>query len=341
MQRGLTLLELMLVMAVMGVVMGLGLGAFTALEAPDDYALSVVRSTLRAASNEALTRDTQARVVFVREGEAEESAMVPYELFTAGTWHFEDLDLQGAFGIHGGSTNARVADDGFIGSALSLGLSGSDARFDVEVDPAFDPTEGFVIDLAVRPITREEPAGHVLNLGRVVGLDLLPSGAMRGWIAPYFPGGAVPNADAAISSFLFVETPPGVMRPGRWSRVRLTYNRRLLSIDVDGRPYERLAADLPVRPLAGPLVLSSRERQGFRGDVDKLVTAFFRRGEPVPLPEGVSFPAKAPREIVFDGGGGLDARVHSTDVSIPVRFLDATEEFHERTVIVNLQGTVE
>jgi len=340
-QRGLTLLELLLVMAVMGVVLGLGLGAFTALRAPDDYALSVVRSTLRAASNQALTRGARTRVVLVREGEAEESALVPQVLFTAGTWHFESEALDGAFGVGGTTTNGRIADDGYIGRALSLGLPGSEARFDVERDPAFDPAEGFVIELAVRASENEEPSGHVLDLGRVVGLDLMPDGAVRGWFAPLFPGGTAPNGDAAINSFLFVETPPGVVRPGRWARLRLAYDRQSLSIDVDGRPYERLATDLPVRPVAGLLRLSNAERQGFRGDVDKLVTAFYSSAEAVPLPEDVSFPANAPGEIVFDASGGLDAGAHVTDVEVPVRFLDTNDSSHEARVLVNLQGTVQ
>jgi prepilin-type N-terminal cleavage/methylation domain-containing protein len=341
MQRGLTLLELMLVMVVMGIVLGLGLGAFTALESPDNYALSVVRSTLRAASNQALSRDSQARVVFVREGDPEAPGMLVSELFTAGTWHFEDADLKGAFGANGTSLNGRVADDGFIGSALSLGVEGSEARFDVAKDPAFDPTHGFVIELAIRPIDHDEPSGHVLNLGRVVGLDLMPGGAVRGWIAPVFEDGVSQNPDAAISSFLFVETPPAIVKPGQWSRVRLTYDRRTLAIDVNGQPFERLSADLAVRQLAGELVLSSRERQGFRGDVDKLVTSFYHLSEPVPMPSDVIFPRQAPREIVFDGSGGLDVLVHQTDVLVPVRFLDSTEGFHDATVLVNLQGTIE
>lgn len=339
MQRGLTLLELMLVMAVMGVVLGLGLGAFTAVDAPDDYALSVVRSTLRRAANQSLVADTTTRVRFEREGE--DSALLLQELFTAGTWHFEDAGLEGAFGIDGGATNARVADDGFIGKALALGLEGAEARFDVEQDPAFDPTEGFMIELALRPEPGVEPSGHVLNLGRVVGVDLLPGGAVRGWIAPSFlEGVSADSASAAITSFLFVESPARTVRPGQWSRVRLTYDRQTLALDVDGVPYERLAADLAVRPLAGPLVLSSRERQGFRGDVDKLVTSFYVMGDPVPLPKGVGFAPQVPREVVFDGGA-LDARVHTTDVTVPVRFQDTNDTSHDVDVIVNLQGTVE
>jgi len=344
-ERGLTLLELLLVMAIMGVVFGLGLGAFASLAPPDDSSLGLVRSTLRAASNQALSRETQARVVFVREGDAgggEAGSLRPSQLFAAGTWQFEDLNLTGAFGIHGDGTALRIVDDGFIGRALSLASPGAEARFDVKSDPAFDPSDGFVIELSLRPSPTAALGGHVLNIGRVIGIDLLPDGSLRGWISPRFEDGKTRDQVAAQgASFLFAESPAHSLAAGRWSRVRLEYDRRRLAIDVDGRPYERLPSTLAVRELAGPMVLSSADDKGFRGDVDKLVVSLFQIMEPLELPSGVTFTPGSPREVVFGGGGGLDHEVHRGPVEIGLRFLDDNEGSHVNKVTVNLFGTVE
>lgn len=344
-ERGLTLLELLLVMAIMGVVFGLGLGAFASLDAPDDSSLGLVRSTLRAASNQALSRETQARVQFVREGDEggnEVGSMRPSQLFAAGTWQFEDLALRGAFGIHGDGARLRLVDDGFIGRGLSLAEPGAEVRFDVKQDPAFDPSEGFVIELALRPSATGTFSGHVLNIGRVVGIDLMPDGSLRGWIAPSFRDGTQRDRAAAQgASFLFAESGAHSVVAGRWSRVRLEYDRRRLAIDVDGRPYERLPADLPVRELAGPMVLSSADDKGFRGDVDKLVVSLFQFVDPIELPRGVTFTAGTPKEVVFGGGGGLEHEVHRGPVEIGLRFLDGSEGSHVKKVLVNLFGTVE
>lgn len=346
MQKGLTLLELLLVMSIMGVVFGLGLGAFASLDSPDDSALGLVRSTLRTTSNQAQSRDTQARVVFEKVSNFGVGQMRASELFTAGTWNFDDGELTGAFGnsgVHGDGVNLRVADDGFIGKALSLGEKGAEARFDVRADPAFDPSEGFVVEFAMRPDPMGNGAGHVLNIGLVVGVDLMPGGGLRGWIAPNFaqqgqarkPG---QNAEAS-STFLFVEAPEASIAPGRWSRVRLEYDRKRLAIDVDGRPFERLPATLPVRELAGDLVLSKADRQGYRGDIDKLVISLFQLGAPIALPEGVTFTQATPKSVVFSGGG-LDPELHRRAVEIGLHFEDI-DGSHERSIRVNLLGTVE
>lgn len=343
-RRGLTLLELLLVMAIMGVVFGLGLGAFAALDAPDSSAVGLVQSTLRAASNEALSRDTEARVRFVREsdpGGAELGAMQPSRLFVAGTWHFETTELKGAFGIDGAGFALRVVDDGFIGRGLSLAQKGAEARFDVQADPAFDPTDGFVVELCLRTDAVDGSAGHVLNIGSAIGIDLMPDGSLRGWMAPEFGDGQKrAQASAQGGTFLFAESGPGSVVAGRWSRVRLAYDRRILAIDVDGQPYERLPADLPVRELVGPMTLSNAKRQGFRGDVDKLVVSFYQLTDPIELPRGATFTASSPREVVFSGGG-LDAGVHDGPVEIGLRFLEPGGGSHEKKVRVNLYGTVE
>ena len=344
-RRGFTLIELLLVMAIMGVVFGLGLGAFAALQAPDESSMGLVRSALRAASNEALGRQTQARVRFVREsdfGGDEVGALIPSKLFVAGTWHFEEESLAGAFGIDGDGFGLRVVDDGFIGRALSLGQKGAEARFDVQKDPAFDPSEGFVVELCLRPLAVGAAAGHVLDIGHSIGIDLMPDGSVRGWITPEFQSAAQrEGATARGGTHLFAESAPGTVLPGRWSRVRLEYDRARLAIDVDGRPFERLPADMPVRELAGPMVLSNAERQGFRGDVDKLVVSLFQFTEPIELPRGAVFLDSTPREVVFGPSGGLDPSVHRSPVEIGLRFFDAGDGSHERLVRVNLFGTVE
>ncbi|MFT4711490.1 MAG: prepilin-type N-terminal cleavage/methylation domain-containing protein, partial [Planctomycetota bacterium] len=276
--QGLTLIELLFTMVILSIVLGLGVGALTGLKAPTQQNTGLVRSVLRAAANQAISHEAGCAVTFDQAA----GAMYPSELRVVGTWHFEDTNLNGAFGLNGSGPGVRIVDDGYIGKAISLQASGVEANFAVKRDPAFDLTEGFVVELALRdPIGK---GGRVLHIGHMVGIDLEAGGVVRGWIAPDFSGGKqqaeTTESQAARATHLFVESRPGTVLPGAWIRVRLEYDRTMLTLSVDGTKVDELESDAPVRELVGDLGLSSKERDGFRGDVDKLVVSAISAMEP-------------------------------------------------------------
>ncbi|MFT5830690.1 MAG: prepilin-type N-terminal cleavage/methylation domain-containing protein [Bacteroidia bacterium] len=333
--QGLTLIELLFTMVILSIVLGLGVGALTGLKAPTQQNTGLVRSVLRAAANQAISHEAGCAVTFDQAA----GAMYPSELRVVGTWHFEDTNLNGAFGLNGSGPGVRIVDDGYIGKAISLQASGVEANFAVKRDPAFDLTEGFVVELALRdPIGK---GGRVLHIGHMVGIDLEAGGVVRGWIAPDFSGGKqqaeTTESQAARATHLFVESRPGTVLPGAWIRVRLEYDRTMLTLSVDGTKVDELESDAPVRELVGDLGLSSKERDGFRGDVDKLVVSAISAMEPVMLGDDAAFTKETPKRVVFHGGGGLDPTVHDRPLEIGIEFIDG----QRGTVKVGILGTVE
>jgi hypothetical protein len=119
--------------------------------------------------------------------------------------------------------------------------------------------------------------------------------------------------------------------------VRLEYDRTMLTLSVDGTKVDELESDAPVRELVGDLGLSSKERDGFRGDVDKLVVSAISAMEPVMLGDDAAFTKETPKRVVFHGGGGLDPTVHDRPLEIGIEFIDG----QRGTVKVGILGTVE
>ncbi len=333
--QGLTLIELLFTMVIVSIVLGLGVGAMTGLKAPSQQNTGLVRSVLRAAANQAVSHEASCAVSFDQAA----GIMYPSELRVVGTWHFEDTNLNGAFGLNGSGQGMRIVDDGYIGKAISLQASGVEANFAVKRDPAFDLTEGFVVEIALRdPIGK---GGRVLHIGHMVGIDLESGGVVRGWIAPDFEsssqGVETTESQAARATHLFVESRPGTVLPGEWLRGRLEYDRTKLVLSVDGVKVQELESDAAVRELVGDLGLSSKERTGFRGDVDKLVVSAISAMEPVLLGDDAVFTQQTPKRVVFHGGGGLDPAVHNQPVEIGIESIDG----QRGTVKVGILGTVE
>jgi len=338
-RRGLTLIELMMVMGIMGIVFGLGLGAFSRLETPGRQTMGVVQSVLRAASNQAVAHQTTTRVGF-DASDPDVARIWPAEVAVVGTWHFEEDSLRGAFGLFGDGVGHRLVDDGYIGRGLSVAQVGSEVRFRVQDDAGFDLADGFALEVAIRDNSGR--GGRVLNIGRVIGIDLTAKGGVRGWFTPDHAENdrtaqAALTSDASRATHLFTESPDGIVLPGNWSLVRLEYDRRRLLLTVDGVPVDQLESDLPVRQLVGPMTVSSTEDEGFRGEIDKLVVSAVDQGEAIKLPDLATFVAPTPPLVIFAGGGGLDPSVHDRTVEVVVRFADGREE----SVFVNPFGTVE
>jgi len=324
---GLTLLELLLTMALMGVVLGAGLGVFASLDFGRRAALGLVQNVIRAARNSAVARAAPARVRIDRTA----GTITAEAMGVIGTWHFERESLSGAFDLDGRLAGAVLIDDGYIGRGLSLALSrGAFARFDVERDPSFDLREGFALDCAVRLEALD--AGRILSLGGVVGLSLEEAGTLRAWFVPEVTG---TTGEPRGGGRIFVDSGPGTLSTGAWRRVRFEYDRRVARLFVDGVEAARTDETLPVWRLQGPLVVGDQQAS-FAGAIDALVIAAVSAGETVALPDTVAFGADAPAEIRFDARGHLDREVHA----LPVEFALAFENGESAAVTVGLYGTV-
>jgi type II secretory pathway pseudopilin PulG len=326
-----TLIELLLVMGLLGLLLGVGVGALASLDLGSKAAVGMVQNGVRAARNAALARASASRV----EVDVEAGELVAEVLQPVGTWHFEDASLEGAFGIRGVSRGASVTDDGFIGRALALPGGRTWAEFPVQDDPSFDLERGFALELAL--VIEEGGGGRVLHFGQTLALDVTGSGAVR---AIFVAKGADRGGSETRAGRVVAETRERAVLPGRWARVRADYDRRLFRVEVDGVEEARVEEDAPVWRADGPLVVGD-EQSSFRGAVDKLVLSAYAAGEPVRLPETVRFvPRKAGEAryaIRFDAGGNLDREVHTAPASIELEL----EDGDRARVTVGLYGTVE
>jgi hypothetical protein len=316
-------------MGLIGVLLGAGVGMLASLNLGERAAVGLVQNVIRSARNTAIARSAPASVRFDRAA----GTLAAHGTEVVGTWHFEDERLSGGRELTGRSGGALFVEDGYIGRALSFqgAPPGSAASVPVDGVAAFDPTDGFTLDCALR---LEEPrGGKVLTLGRVIGLEVGGTGALRGWVQlQHTSAGATGTGTGKVA----VDSAPGVLTPGVWARVRLEYDRRVLRLAVDRVPVVEEALDAPVAKLAGPLTLGD-ERGSFAGTIDALVFAVVTTSEQASLPEGVSFGPDVPAAIVFGPEGHLDRAVHAQPLEFHLVFGDGRAEL----VRVGLYGTVE
>ena len=330
-RSGLTLLELLLVMGLLAMLLGAGLGSLSSLDPGRRAALGVVQNALRTAHNTALARRAPARVRIDREART----ITAEGMRVIGTWHFEDGDLAGVDGMDGVLIGADVAlvENGFLGSALCLTDAPRGSRVEVSVqdDPAYDLELGFAIDLVLRP--DDLRGARLLAIGDAFEAHLTGLGGVSALFHRLeIDALGVPRRGRAVH----VETAPGVLRPGRWTRLRFEYDRRALRILADGVALGVTHSSEAVWRVEGPLVLCGGGTM-VAGAIDELVLAVLDGSQVVTLPGDVAFGAGAPAFVHFAAGGALDGAQHPGPVTIPIELGDGRTE----TVLVSLYGTVE
>ena len=335
-RRAMTLLELILVMGLLALLMGTGMGMLSSLDLGRRAAVGLVQNVIRAAHNSAVARNAPARVRI----DAAAGTLVAEAMAVIGTWHFEDERLEGAFDIAGVLESGTITSDGYIGKALSFAGGSSRApaaEFPVQDDPSYDFALGFAIDCVVR--VDGAGAGRVLRVGETAGLDITGAHAVKAWFVPQVidAGGAV-SRGGKVS----IESPPGALAVGRWTRVHIEYDRRRLVLELDGVEVQGVDGKYGMPEIAkvwrveGPLTLSDAQ-QGLPCSLDNLVISAVSASEEVRVPETVHFAPDSPSEIQFDAGGNLDREVHDGPLSLWLVYDDGTRV----EIGVGMYGTVD
>lgn len=331
-RRGFTLLELILVMGIIGVVAGVGLGMFASFDPGRRAAVGLVQNVLRQAQQSAVARRAPAVVRF----DTKSGKLTAEALEVAGTWHFESPALEGARGVDGEPFDfpgEYLARDGYTGKALNLARGGRRARVEIPLtdDPLLDPRRGFALEVALRP--EALAASKVIDLGKVVTLAIRRDGGLDGKVVTR----RIDELGRAVAGpAVAVRSGPGAMRPGRWTRVLLVYDRRELVLSADGVVLATRGEDRELWDLGGPLVLGGDDGP-WRGALDQLVLSTVVADEAYELPPTVTFDPRTPPLIRFLAGGGLDPALHAGPVEFGLTFDDGGGE----AVLVNLFGTIE
>ncbi len=331
---GMTLLELLLVMGLIGVLMGAGAGLLASVDLGPRAAKGMVQGVIRAARNSAVARGASSRVFIDRNARSIRAEA----LEVVGTWHFEGQGevVRGAFEIDGTNFGAVSVEDGYAGRALAF-PRGSHARAEVPLQlySAFDLSQGFRIELALR--LDGGGGGRVLALGEALGIDVNDEGALSCWFAPLVLDSTEREMKGGRQRFI---APPGSLVPGTWRRIAFQYDRREVTVELDGVRVESteevLPDGAPVWRIESPLVIGDTQR-GFTGAIDALRLSAVTASETALLPENVEFAADVPKQLCFDAGGNLDRGVHREPATVTLVYQDG----RTANIRVGLYGTVE
>jgi hypothetical protein len=325
-----TMLELLLVMFLLALVLGGGLGFFSALDLGKRQAAGLVRNVLRSAQNTAIASGAPARVRIDKA----KSWLRAESLVTVGTYHFEKQSILG-YGPAGTAEPEDFDERGFVGACFRpAGRLRATAEIPLERDPACDFTHGFSLECALYRET--ENGGRVFSLGPsetpTLALELGKNGALRarmrtrvGDATTDRPGGTV-----------ILQSEPGLVPVGRWMKVRMRYDRARFELLLDGALVDSEDEEGFVWRIDAPLVLSD-DSLPFPGRIDSLVIAAMVTGEATTLPDSVRFGPDAPAAVQFAASGGLDRERHRDPPRIALEFQDGSRE----TVLVGMYGTVE
>ncbi len=330
-RSGFSLIELLLVMALIGILLGTGMGLIMGLQPGDRAVQGQVEETLRLAQRTSMAYGTPTQVLL----DPQNHTIAAQVVRTVGTWHFESPQLAGGGSLDGiwlGPTDPPLVAAGWLGSALDLSGGGAPGQFQValEEEPAFDWSEGFHLRFGVRMHTWR--AAPLLQLGD----GLVVAASARGALGAEFRAQVTGDqGQARRGSRVRVETDAGLLRLGEWVQVEVIYDRQALSVFVDGIERVRRPELAPVWMGEPYLRLSSKELP-FPGDIDNLVIAVMEVLPPQELPNGAQWQADVPTAIGFAPGGSLDPLRHSAPVTVSWTLQDGTLQ----SLRVGLQGTV-
>lgn len=309
---GFTLLELMVVMAILGVLLGMSAAVFS--KASRSYRfVSVVNQAatiLRAARNDALASESLATVRLEEREDGFFLSAVTQR--TLASWHLEEPG-ETCLGktLSGGQAWPKGKIGGCLavapGNVISAGPStGLPAREGLAMSAWFNGEEAGASDQVL------------FDYGGQLTVSWLDDGSLEAQVA-------------GISA----RTGPLLMLPYRWVQVEVVYDRSQLTLVVNGIVQASVACDSPLNLSAAPVTISSKSRP-FAGLVDEWRIAVFNRPEEIRVPEDVKFVA-GPRTIRFTSQGRLDPNVHPQGAALV--FYDPNKE-RWREVAVSAIGRV-
>ncbi len=329
--RGMTLIELVLVIALISLLMGMGLGMFASLRPGERAAVGVLQSTLRSASNAALHHAATASVHLEPGG----SGLRAEVLRVVGTWHFEDpARVRGAFGLDGSlDEGGTIVDDGWQGRALSFAGEPARSRVAIAVqsDPAWNFERGFLVELALRRSV--EGGAPIFAIAGTIALEVGTRGELvLAVLSQVVDAQGVSRAGEKIR----LRTDGAVLGLERWHVVRAGYDLARLWLSVDGVEVAELRTEVLLWRVDGSLVLGGGDRP-FAGAIDALSVRAVESDQPLTLPAEVRFAEDAPARIVFAPGGRLDPVLHPEPVKLELEYAEG----RRRAVRVELHGTVQ
>jgi prepilin-type N-terminal cleavage/methylation domain-containing protein len=318
-RRGFTLIEMMVVLAIIGLLMGIGVGMF--VSSREDTGLRTGFQSLlgmaRFAHAQALVRRAPACIrIDLRDPTSPRLEVLIDRTF--GLWHGEDLGTTGAYGLDG-RPHGVTLEPGKIGSAFRFSGSGS-----IQVDGFQIPdTDALTVEAWISPSSQAGRQG-IVEKGRAVSLRMERHGGLA----------------AAIGSARLAAT--DLRLPiDQWTHVRLDAGDGEAALYANGQELARAPWSGPLKNDEAPLILGA----GFRGLLDEIAIHGRVVEETVVLHHTLKLTSanatadphvKGLARVHFTAQGRLDPRHHGGPVSLTLAAARGS-----RKVTIGWMGTVE
>jgi len=345
-EGGVTLVELLVVLALIAVLMGIGVSMFTNLGKQGVFTSTTARvlSTLNRVRNSSMSHPAALQITAGDDEKGEVNAVQGVEFVPM--WQSqceppaEGADpslLIGAMDRNGTLPAGAVFKDGVIGKALFLEGGGAVDCGNLSV---FDATEGISLDLRVFPTN--VGGGTLVRRGDGVTLSLTrQTDALGVRLDLAFNASSGTGKDvSAVRETRSFEASSVRIPVGRWSRIVATYDRNHVVMLVDtGRGLVekfRKEEKAPLSPQTdASLFIGGGGGAGmtFRGGIDDIRLEGVLGSEYQPFPTGVS--VDGPTRRIRFVNGKLDPAFHSRSETIILRYGK-----RERPITIGMEGNV-
>jgi len=347
-RRGYTLIELVVVLAILAAVAGLGIGVYRTVAKQNilPAAASQVSSVIRAARNYSVSSGLPSRVTI--DARTQSISAFGYELVAA--WSFEDIeslavgdripldrDIVGAFGERAVPQGVLEAGKGRIGRGIVCLDEG--ASLVAPRRPRYDAPRGFSLEAWVLFWPRELEKGEgsdrtgawsdprrseryaVISRPGSWEMGLLGDGALYAVIGDAERPEALETFSAATRSREVLGS--------RWTHVRASFDGLELRLEVDGierewapERFERIdPRDWPPLPERVPAsdhdLMVSHPNRFFYGIIDEVKVRIALEPRSYELPSEVAFLDRS-LELRFDSRGSLDPVHHASPVLVRI-----------------------
>ncbi|PIE22739.1 MAG: hypothetical protein CSA62_11000 [Planctomycetota bacterium] len=341
-ERGFTLLEMLVVVGLIGIMLGLGVGALQRQRKALEQSVVSLRDLVRLARGNARFYQSSVRLVVdppprnaaltqTPTGELYEQSFRVLALRPLSEWNF-DLDAaNGSFGIEASLGAASIVDAGRFGRGLRPDPEGGQPGVFVRTShySEFDLREGFVARLDLWLESHE--ACTILRLGQSFELGVDTGGYARGQLT--FSDGA----GQAGRTIRLRGLRPLPLR--QWFRLAFSYDGHSIVLERDGLEEDE-------KPGAGPVYYDTQAEFWISagdtpvpGRIDSVELFAYEALSEFLIPQDVQL-VEGPAALHFAKDGRLDPRYHSAPVTFRMSMGDAAggTKPRQESVTIELGG---
>ncbi|MBU0754130.1 MAG: type II secretion system GspH family protein, partial [Planctomycetes bacterium] len=225
-KAGFTLLEILVVLAILSMLFGVGMGAFSKVGAGPAMAADRIREVIRTARAHA-EREAAPSAVLIN---AEQDRVVGMGWHQVGCWHFEDGEPDGfstGFPQDAFLGPARIDPQGVIGSCLDLSMDpGQAPEAFIPAVPSLSSAEGVAINCHL--FLKQHCACTLLGKGAAYALGIDEEGRLTAKLT-------LPSAAPGTKEQIVTLCSEGYVVPkGRWVKVGFQFNGYAFYLTAEG-----------------------------------------------------------------------------------------------------------